>query len=387
MKNLAWKIPLFEIFWDDEDIAAVSKVIKRGMYWTCGPESKEFEKMIAEYIGTKYAVVFNSGTTALHAAILAHKIKAENEVIVPSFTFIATANAILFVGAKPIFADIETKTFGLDPHDVKEKITRKTKAIIPIHYGGSPCLIRELKEIAEDHNLLLIEDAAESIGAKIKDKKVGSFGDSAILSFCQNKVVTTGEGGAVTTDSREIYDRLKLIRSHGRLENSDYFTAREPMDYITLGYNYRMSDITAALGLSQLAKIEEIIKMRRDKAEYVTKNLSKIKNLLPPKPFINYYFHVYQMYTVRVLKGKRMRDDLANYLAEKGVMTKIYFSPVHLTHFYKNELKYNCKLPVTEEMSEQVLTLPLYPSLTMEKMDYMINKIKTFFSPGGRRNE
>jgi len=380
MKNLVWKIPLFKIFWDDEDVEAVSKVIKRGMHWTCGPETNKFEEMIAEYIGTKYALVFGSGTTALHAAILAHKVKEGDEVIVPSFTFIATANVALFAGAKPVFADIETKTFGLDPQDVEEKITRKTKAIIPVHYGGSPCLISELKQIAEDHNLLLIEDAAESIGAKIENKKVGTFGDSAMLSFCQNKVIATGDGGAVVTDSREIYERLKLIRSHGRSENSDYFTTQEPMDYITLGYNYRMSDITAALGISQLAKIEEIIKMRRDKAEYLNKNLSKIKNLLPPKPFFDHYFHVYQMYTVRILKGKKMRDNLANHLAEKGVMTKIYFSPVHLTHFYKKELKYNCKLPVTEEMSEQVLTLPLYPLLTIEEMDYIIDGIRVFFS-------
>jgi perosamine synthetase len=384
---LAWKIQLFKIFWDNEDIDAVGKVIKRGMNWTCGPETNEFEKRIAEYIGTKYAVVFGSGTTALHAAILAHKIKEGDEVLVPSFTFIATANAVLFVGAKPVFADIETKTLGLDPRDVEEKITRKTRAIIPVHYGGSPCLIRELKEIAEDHDLLLIEDAAESIGAKIENQKVGTFGDSAMLSFCQNKVITTGDGGAVVTDSRDIYERLKLIRSHGRLESSDYFTTREPMDYITLGTNYRMSDITAALGISQLTKIEKIIKMRRDKADYMNISLSKIKDILPPKPLFDYYFHVYQMYTARVLKGKRMRDDLANYLAEKGVMTKVYFSPVHLTHFYKKELKYNYKLPVTEEMSEQVLTLPLYPSLTTEEMDYMIDEIRTFFSASRRENE
>ena len=248
------KIPLFKIFWDEEDIRAVKGVIKKGAYWTTGPQSKEFEKMIAEYIGTKYAVVFNSGTSALHAAVLAHNIKKGDEAIVPSFTFIATANALLFAGAKPVFADIESKTFGLDPEDVKEKITGKVKAIIPVHYGGSPCLIRELKEIAEDYNLILIEDAAESFGAKIKDKKVGTFGDSAMLSFCQNKVITTGDGGAVVTDSREIYEKLKLIRSHGRLEDTDYFSSWKDVDYVTLGYNYRMSDITAALGISNLKR-------------------------------------------------------------------------------------------------------------------------------------
>jgi len=378
------KVPLFKIFWDEKDVKAVSGIIKRGMYWTSGPKSEEFEKMIAEYIGTKYAVVFNSGTSALHAAVLAHNIKEGYEVIVPSFTFIATANALLFAGARPVFADIESKTFGLDPEDVKEKITDKVKAIIPVHYGGSPCLIRELKEIAEDYTLILIEDAAESFGAKIKDKKVGTFGDSAMLSFCQNKVITTGDGGAVVTDSREIYEKLKLIRSHGRLEDADYFSSWKHMDYVTLGYNYRMSDITAALGIAQLEKVDKIIQMRRKNAEYMSNILSKIKNILPPKPPYDHYFHVYQMYTVRVKGGQRIRNDLAKYLAEKGITTKVYFYPVHLTHFYKNELNYDCKLPVTEEISKQVLTLPMYPSLTMEEMDYIVEETNIFFSRGGR---
>jgi len=372
------KVPLFKIFWDEEDVRAVNEIIQRGMYWTSGPQSKEFEKVIAQYIGTKYAVVFNSGTSALHAAVLAHNIK--DEAIVPSFTFIATANALLFAGARPVFADIEIKTFGLDPEDVKEKITDKVKAIIPVHYGGSPCLIRELKEIAEDYNLILIEDAAESFGAKIKNKKVGTFGDSAILSFCQNKVITTGDGGAVVTDSREIYEKSKLVRSHGRLEDADYFSSWKPMDYITLGYNYRMSDIAAALGIAQLEKIDKIIKMRRKNAEYMNNILSETKNILPPKPLYDYYFHVYQMYTVRVKEGQSTRDNLAKYLAEKEIAAKVYFHPVHLTHFYKNKLNYDCKLPVTEEMSKQVLTLPMYPSLTIEEMDNIAEETKTFFS-------
>jgi len=377
------KIPLFKIFWDDEDIKAVSEVVRRGMYWTEGPTSKEFEKKLAGYIGTKYAVVFNSGTSALHAAVLAHNIKEGDETIVPSFTFIATANALLFAGARPVFADIESKTFGLDPEDVKKKITDKVKAIIPVHYGGSPCLIRELKEIAEDYNLILIEDAAESFGAKIKDKKVGTLGDSAMLSFCQNKVITTGDGGAVVTDLREIYEKLKLIRSHGRLEDNGYFSSWKHMDYVTLGYNYRMSDITAALGIAQLEKIDKIIKMRRKNAEYMDSMLSKIRDISPPKPPHD-YFHVYQMYTVRVEGEQKTRDDLAKYLAEKGIMTKVYFHPVHLTYFYKNELNYDCELPVTEEISKQVLTLPMYPSLTAEEMDYIVEETKAFFSTSGR---
>ena len=373
---MTWKIPLFKTYWNEEDIKSVTVVIKRGSYWATGPEIQEFEDKISEYVGTKYAVTFNSGTSALHALLLAYDLKQKDEVIVPSFTFIATANAPLFVGAKPVFAEIEYKTYGLDPEDAKERITPKTKAIIPIHYGGCSCLIKELKEIAEDHKLLLIEDAAESLGAKIKDKKVGTFGDSAILSFCQNKVITTGEGGAIITDSKEIYEKLKLIRSHGRLETQDYFSTTDYMDYVAMGYNFRMPTMIAALGSSQLKKIDRIIKMRRDKAEYMTKKLSKIEEITLPIPPPD-YFHVYQMYAIRI--NENLRDDLMKYLSEKGIMTKVYFPPVHLTHFYRNEFGYKGgELPITEEISDQVLSLPLYPTLTEKEIDYIIEKIDNF---------
>jgi perosamine synthetase len=373
---MTWKIPLFKIYWDEEDVDAVTEAIKAGMNWALGPNVEKFEKMIAEYIGAKYCVVFNSGTSALHADLLAYGIKEDDEVIVPSFTFIATANAPLFVGAKPVFADIEEETYGLDSEDVKEKITEKTKAIIPIHYGGCPCKIMELREIADDHNLILIEDAAESLGARIGDKKVGTFGDSTMLSFCQNKIITTGDGGAIITDSRGIYEKLKLIRSHGRLETSDYFSSTEYMDYITLGYNFRLSNIVAALGVAQLKKVDTIIEMRRKNAEYLTARLKReIKQILT-KNSPNESYHVYQIYTVRV---NNYREGLMKYLADSGIMTKVYFSPVHLTHFYRNELGYMCKLPVTEEISTQVLTLPMYPTLTREEMDYVVEEIKRFF--------
>jgi perosamine synthetase len=379
---MAFKIPLFKIYWDEDDVQAVSEVIRSGMYWTTGPKSREFERKIAEYLGRKYAVVFNSGTSALHAAVLAHRIKG-GEVIVPSFTFIATSNALLMAGVKPVFADIESKTFGLDPKDVEERITNRTKAIIPVHYGGSPCMIKELKEIAEDHKILLIEDAAESFGAKIGTKKVGSFGDSAMISFCQNKVITTGEGGAVVTDSQEVYERLKLVRSHGRLENTDYFSTWKEMDYMILGYNYRMSDITAALGISQLKKIDKVIKTRRRNAAQLTKRLVKVKTLILPKPPEDYY-HIYQMYTMRVKKGRNARDRLASYLGERGVSAKVYFYPVHSTYFYKNVLKYRCKLPMTEEISQQVLSLPIYPSMTKEEIEYIADGIRSYQKVGDK---
>jgi len=322
-------------------------------------------------------VAFNSGTSALHAILLAYGIEKGDEVVVPSFTFISTANAPLFVGAKPVFAEIEDETYCLDPEDVKEKITKKTRVIMPIHYGGSPCKnIKELKEIAEDGNMLLIEDAAESLGAKIGNKMVGSFGDAAMFSFCQNKVITTGEGGAILTDSKEVYEKLKLICSHGRLETANYFTSSGQIDYTTLGYNFRMPTMIAALGLSQLKKTDKIAEMRRKNADYYTSQLSGIDEIKPPIPPDNFY-HIYQMYTIQVENG--MRDKLKEYLGSKGISTKIYFDPVHLTKFYRKKFGFKGgDLPVTEEISKKVLTLPMYPMLKKEEIEYVVSSIKDF---------
>jgi len=374
----SWRIPLYKIYWDKDDVKHVSEVIRQGMFWAIGPNIEKFERMVAQRIGKKHAVAFNSGTSALHAILLAHGIKQGDEVIVPSFTFIATANSVLFVGAEPVFADIEGDTYGLDPEDVKKKITDKTKVVMPIHYGGLPCHIRELKEIAEDHKLLLIEDAAESLGANVDGKPVGSFGDAAMFSFCGNKVITTGEGGMIATDQRDIYEKLKLIRSHGRLEKEGYFTSIKTMDYVTLGYNWRMSNITAALGISQLKKLDKLIGMRRENAAYMSKHLSNISGVEPPNP-PKAYFHVYQMYTIKVKNEKVTRDGLKNYLAEKGVMTKVYFFPVHLTWFYRKRYGFRGgELPITEELSKQALTLPLYASLTTDEMNYVVEHVKGF---------
>jgi len=357
----------------------VANVIRRGSYWATGSEIKEFEEKIAEYVGTKYAVAFNSGTSALHAILLAYGIGEGDEVIVPSFTFISTTNAPLFVGAKPVFAEIEDRTYGLDPEDVKEKITKRTKVIMPIHYGGCPCLyIKELKEIAEDYDLLLIEDAAESLGARIGNKMVGTFGDAAMFSFCQNKVITTGEGGVIVTNSKEIYEKLKLICSHGRTESTNYFSSGEKMDYVALGYNFRMPTLAAALGISQLKKVEKIVEMRRRNAQYYTYNLEKIDEIKPHVPPHDFY-HVYQMYTVQT-ENNIIRDKLKEYLKNKGILTKIYFDPIHLTKFYKDKFGFKeGDLPITEEVSKKILTLPMYPTLKKVEMDYIINSIKQFY--------
>ena len=218
-----WIIPLYKIYSDDEDVNLVTKIIKRGTYWAIGPEIEEFENALRNYLGVDYCVAMNSGTSALHATLLAHNVKTNDEVIVPSFSFISTANSVLFVNANPIFADIEKQNFGLDPQDIRRKISPKTKIVMPMDFGGLSCKINEIKEITDEKNLILIEDAAESLGSSINNKKSGTIADSTIFSFCGNKVITTGEGGAVATNSKEVYEKINLIRSHGRQDNSNYF--------------------------------------------------------------------------------------------------------------------------------------------------------------------
>ena len=370
------KIPLYKIFTDGDDNKAVNKVLQRGMDWAIGHEIAEFEKKIANYIGTKYCVAFNSGTSAGHAALLAININS-GEVIVPSFTFISTANWPLMVNAKPKFVDIEEENFGLSPERVKVEITKNTKAIIPIHYGGLPCKIIEINRIARNKKITLIEDCAEALGAKIKGVSVGTFGQMSIFSFAPNKILTTGEGGAICTDSRKIFEKLQLIRSHGRKVNENYFKTSQLSDYISIGYNWRMSSITAALGLSQFDKLDRIIQLRRQHARFYVSKLKKIKEIKlldEPKD----HLHVYQLFTIQ-LKNNLIRHKLQKFLVSKGIMTKVFFEPIHLSKFYKKSGFSKKSLSNTEKISRTVLSLPIFPGLKSEEITYICDSIKEFF--------
>ena len=322
-----WKIPLYKIYTDDEDVNLITKIIRRGTQWAIGPEIEEFENEIKKYVGSDYCVTLNSGTSALHAAFLAYGFGPNDEIIIPSFSFISTANAVQFVKSKPIFADIEENTFGLDSSSVLQKISNQTKAIVPVDVGGLSCNISEIKEITNNKNLILIEDAAEALGSSVNGNKVGSTSDCAMFSFCGNKVLTTGEGGAIVTDSKEIYEKIKLIRSHGRFDKTNYFDNVSESQYLELGYNWRMSTITAALGISQIQKLDKIIQMRKENAKFISSRLSRHSEIkVPNVPFG--YDHIYQMYTIR-LPNKKIRNALHEFLTEKKIFSKVYFNPIN----------------------------------------------------------
>ena len=374
---MKWKIPLYKVDWDKEDVRVVTNVIKRGMDWAIGPEIEEFEKLLAQFHNSKYCLVFNSGTSAGHAALLSLNLKPSQEIIVPSFTFISTANWPKMVGTSPIFSEIEEDTLGMDPSYLNSIISKKTKVLMPIHYGGMPCKITEIKKFAKDHKLTLIEDCAESIGATIGKRKTGTFGDLSILSFAGNKVLTTGEGGAVITNSKKTYEKLKLIRSHGRQINSNYFQTNETPNYISLGYNWRMSSMTASLGISQINKLDKLISKRRKNAQYLSSKLKKHTELTLPLDYKNHK-SVFQLYSIRVTK-KTIRNNLMKFLKKKGIMSKIFFEPVHLTKFYSKNMKKKISLPVTEKISQQILTLPMYPGLTKDEMNFISDSINEFF--------
>ena len=373
-----WLIPLYKIYTDDEDVNLITKIVKRGNNWAIGPEIEEFETAIKNYVGVDHCLTLNSGTSALHATFLAYGLGPENDIVIPSFSFISTANSVSFVGANPIFAEIEENTYGLDPQLISDYVTSKTKAIVPMDYGGLPCKIDEINEVAKSKNLLVIEDSAEALGASINRKKIGSFSDSSIFSFCGNKVLTTGEGGAVVTNDKKIYEKIKLIRSHGRMDSKRYFDNAEQPQYLELGYNWRMSSITAALGISQLQKLDKIISMRQNHAIQISKSLSKFSQIsLPKSP--QGFENIYQMYTIR-LDNKITRDELHNYLINKKIFSKVYFSPIHLTDFYRNKFKtHENQLPIIEKLSDEILTLPLYPNMTNEEKNYLIESISEYF--------
>jgi len=367
-------IPLFQIAWDGDDVRNVVDSITRGSYWANGPYIEQFEAALEEYLDIEHAVVFNSGTTALVSALTALGIGHGDEVIVPSFTFISTANSVQLSGGTPVFADIETGRYGLDPDSVANAITADTAAILPVHYSGKPYLTDEIQALAHEHDIPVLEDAAEALGAETGGQKVGTIGDIGVYSFCQNKIITTGEGGAAVTDDPELADELRLLRSHGRA-SADYFDSASGGEYVTLGNNFRMSDMVASIGVAQMEKIEDIISRRRKRAGMLSDDLGNVAHVEPPSDSPDGR-HVYQLYTV-TFADHVDRNSVSEYLADRGIASKVYFDPVHKTNFYQSIDGYRTMdLDMTNEISSRVLSLPMYPDLPLEDVDRIVSTIE-----------
>jgi len=365
-------IPLFEIPWDETDISNAVESLSRGSYWAKGPFVDEFEQSLESYFGLGHVISTNSGTTALVAALEACGIGPGDEVIVPSFTFIATANVVKLVGADPVFADIERDTFGLDPASVESKITEETAAIIPVHVYGAPCRIHELSEIATENDLWLIEDAAEAFGATADGELVGTIGDIAALSFCQNKILPTGEGGAVITDNAELAGKAGQFSNHGRVDG-DYFGSVGSGEYETVGSNYRMSDMVAAVGCAQLSKIDDLIESRRSVAARYREEITDISGIEPHKSLDN-DSHVYQLFTIIFENGSHRQHTIETLTNEK-ISCKIYWDPpLHQGTVFTTDR--NLSLPYTESVSSRVLSLPMYPTLSLKDVDSVVTSLR-----------
>ncbi|HEX7628362.1 MAG TPA: DegT/DnrJ/EryC1/StrS aminotransferase family protein [Candidatus Methanoperedens sp.] len=356
-------IPIAKPIIGEDEVRAVTEVLRSGVIAE-GQKVKDFETAFAKFAGTSYAVAVNSGTAALHAALLAHGIGPGDEVITTPFSFVATANSVLFTGAKPVFADIREDTFNIDPQSIVEKITPKTKAIIPVHLYGQSADMKAIMDIAEDKDLIIIEDACQAHGATFEGKSVGSFGEGT-FSFYPTKNMTTSEGGIITTNNKDVADKARMIRSHG---------SKQRYLHEMLGFNLRMTDIAAAIGLVQLGKISDFNRARLNNAQYLTKSLQKIKGLILPH-VDKRCGHVFHQYTIRI-RGDLSRDEVVSSLNKMDIGTGIYYPlPIHKQPYYK-ELGYDDYLPVSESASKEVISLPVHPSLNKLDLDTISGKLR-----------
>lgn len=367
----------------EEEIQAVAEVLRSG-YYVQGPKVREFEEKFARYIGTKYAVATNSGTAALHIALAAAGIGPGDEVIVPALTFFATVEAVLHQNAVPIFADIDPETYTLDPNDVAKRITDKTKAIIPVHLYGHPAEMDELMELAEDYNLLVIEDAAQAHGAEYKGKKVGSIGHIGCWSFYATKNMTTGEGGMITTNDEKIAEVARIIRNHGMISRDEH---------VMLGYNYRMSEINAAIGIVQLSKLDKLNKIRSENSFYLIENLKDVEWLSPPtiRPYVKHAFfwcpfkvneEILGMNTKRLVKllkkkGVEVRHRYYEPLYKQKVLIEKGACSLNCPHYSKKVDYRKVYLPNAESIAGKIIGLPNHPKLTRKQLDKVISIIKS----------
>ena len=358
---------------DEDDIQAVANVL-RSDWLTTGPAVSGFEKGIASFVGAKHGVAVSNGTAALHCAMYALGIGPGDEVIVPPITFASTANCVCFMGATPVFADVDPGTLLIDPEQVEHNITKKTKAIIGVDYAGQPCDWDSLRTIADRHGLALVADGCHALGAEYKGRKVGTLADMTIFSFHPVKHITTGEGGMIVTDNDEYVAKMRLFRSHGitsdardREKTGAWF-----YEMVDLGYNYRISDIQCALGLSQLNKLPLWLERRRSIASTYDQFFAKthLATPLQVRPEAN---HAYHLYVIRVAQ----RDDTFSKLRAQGIGVNVHYVPVHMHPFYQKTFGTKKGLcPVAEKASAEILSLPMYPGLSSSLQEEVCSVLK-----------
>jgi dTDP-4-amino-4,6-dideoxygalactose transaminase len=361
---MAGMIPINAPQIGSREVEMVVKVLKSGVLTSRGASGSMvagFEKAYAQFVEAKHAVAVNSGTAALHLALLAAQVKPGDEVVVPSFTFVATAEAVVLCGAKPVFVDINPQTFNMNPERLREAISSKTKAVVPVDLYGLPADMQAISEIAKEHDLVVVEDAAQAHGASYKGKPPGYFADMACWSFYASKNMTTGEGGMITTNIDEYAKVLRCMRSHG--EKGEYVSSM-------LGHNYRMPEIEAAIGMAQLERLPSFLEKRRRNAQHLTGKLEVSKRLtLPTEP--EGYRHSWYLYTVRLRDGKSAyRDRIVDELRKHGIGAAVYYgTPVHLMPYYRQFTAY--ELRETERASEQVFSLPIHPGVTPQQIEFI----------------
>ncbi|MCH7759345.1 DegT/DnrJ/EryC1/StrS family aminotransferase [Patescibacteria group bacterium] len=366
-------IPLSSADITEKEYKAVLSVLKTKRI-ALGPKLKEFEKEFARYIGTKYAIAVNAGTSGLHLVVRSLGIKKGDEVITTPFSFIASANCILFEQAKPVFVDIDPQTLNMDPAKIEKAITRKTKAILAVDIFGHPVDWTPILKIGKKYKLKIIEDSCEALGAEYKGKKCGTFGQAAVFAFYPNKQMTTGEGGLIVTNNKKIHDLCRSMMNQGREVKGETW-----LEHVRLGYNYRMSDINAALGLTQILRIKQIIKKRDQVAQTYNHYLSKIPNIqipyVAPWAKISWFVYVIQL-TPNFTRKKR--DQILKKLQKSGIQCSNYFQCIHLQPFYRKLFGYKRgDFPIAESVSERTIALPFYNDLTEKQIKYIVKKVET----------
>lgn len=374
-KELTFMIPYGRQTIEEDDIQAVVSVLKSD-YLTTGPKIAEFEKIVADYVGAKYAVAISNGTSALHAACFAAGIQPGDEVITTPLTFAASSNCVLYCGGTPVFADVDPKTYNIDPEDIHRKITNKTKAIIAVHLAGQPCDMDEIHKIAKEHDLLVIEDGAHALGSVYKGKKVGTLSDMTTFSFHPVKPITTGEGGMIVTDNEEFYKKMMLFRSHGITRDENLMTRNDGSWFyqqLDLGYNYRITDIQCALGCSQMKKLDRFLARRKEIVARYNEAFADCENIVTPYqlPETESGWH---LYIVQVENCDRRK--VFEQLREAGISVNVHYIPVYMHPYYQEHGYKDVHCQNAEEIYSHIISLPLYPTLTVEEQEYVIETLK-----------